>query len=294
MGLPGRKTDSMALISMCAYDTGANQRAPLIRQTLESLLRTVNFSRHRIIVVVNSSTEESAADICAFLEKAGKNADAIWLPENVGTARGINKAWLTRQEGEHAVKMDDDVVIHRAGWVDEMEEAIARDPRIGIIGLKRKDLMEKPDAQEQRFRSTLHMLPHENGQRWLIVEQVEHVMGTCQMFNAALLEKIGYFYQPRLYGFDDSLAAVRCRVAGFYNCFMPSYEIDHIDDGGTAYQDWKGKHAWEDMAEYNRLKEGYLTGRVPIWYGPNGEQDQQPATPAAPARIGWAMPGMTR
>ena len=28
----------MALLSMCCYDTGANQRAPLIRQTLESLL----------------------------------------------------------------------------------------------------------------------------------------------------------------------------------------------------------------------------------------------------------------
>lgn len=283
----------MALLSMCCYDTGANQRAPLIRQTLDSLLRTVDFSKHRIIIVVNASTEESAAHIADFLKQVGKNGDAIWLPENVGTARGINKAWLTRQDGEHAIKMDDDVVIHSPGWVDEIEEAINRDPRIGIIGLKRKDLMEKPDAEEPRFRSTLELLPHQPGQRWIVVERVEHVMGTCQMFNAALLEKIGYFYQPRLYGFDDSLAAVRCRVAGFYNCFLPHYEIDHIDDGTTQYQEWKGKHAWEDMAEYNRLKDGYVSGRIPIYYGPNGEQETTPAGPVEAAPIGWRTPNLT-
>lgn len=283
----------MALISMCVYDTGVNQRAPLVKRTLESLLRTVDFTRHRIILVVNASTEESAEHIADFLKQAGKKSDAIWLPENVGTARGINRAWITRQEGEHAVKMDDDVVIYSPGWVDEMEEAISRDPRIGIIGLKRKDLLETPDAEEPRFRSTLKRIPHHAGQRWIDVEIVEHVMGTCQMFNAALLEKIGFFYQPGLYGFDDSLAAVRCLVAGFYNCFIPHYEIDHIDDGQTPYQEWKGKHAWQDMAEYNRLKDGYLSGKIPIWYGPNGEQDAQPTAPAQAARIGWAIPNLS-
>lgn len=264
----------MALLSMCIYDTGDNQRAPLVKRTLDSLLETVDFSRHRIVLVVNSSTEESVEYITQFLKRVGENAEVIWCQENVGTARGINKAWLQRKPGEHAVKMDDDVVIHSAGWVDEMEEAIQRDPSIGIIGLKRKDLAEKPDAAEPRFRSTLKMLPHENGQRWIVVEQVEHVIGTCQMFNAELLERIGYFYQPRLYGFDDSLAAVRCKVAGFYNCFLPHYEIDHIDEGTTGYQKEKEKSAMQDMAEYNRLKDGYLSGSIPIWYGPNGEQPQ--------------------
>ena len=282
----------MALIAMCIYDTGANQRAPLVKRTLDSLLKTVDFNRHRIVLVVNASTDESAAHIGDFLKQAGKNADVIWLPENVGTARGINRAWLTRQEGEHAVKMDDDVVIHSPGWVDEMEEAISRDSRIGIIGLKRKDLLETVDAEDQRFRSVLKRLPHQAGQRWIDIEIVEHVMGTCQMFNAALLEKIGYFYQPRLYGFDDSLAAVRCRVAGFYNCFLPHYEIDHIDDGQTPYQEWKGREAWQDMAEYNRLKDGYLNGSIPIWYGPNGEQDAPPVQAEA-GRYGWTIPNLS-
>lgn len=284
----------MALISMCCYDTGANQRAPLIRQTLESLLRTVDFARHRIIIVVNASTEESAGHIADFLKQAGPNADVIWLSENVGTARGINKAWLTRQEGEHAIKMDDDVVIHRAGWVDEMEEAISRDSGIGIIGLKRKDCWETPWHADPFYRSSIFMLPHQPGQRWIIVERVHHVMGTCQMYSSALLDKIGYMYQPGLYGWDDVLAAARSEAAGFYNCFLPHYEIEHIDPGATPYQGWKGERATADRPNLDQLREDYRTGRVPIWYGPNGEQDQQPATPAGPARYGWAMPGMTR
>jgi hypothetical protein len=85
------------------------------------------------------------------------------------------------------------------------------------------------------------------------------------MFNSALLDKIGYLYQPRLYGFDDSLAAIRCQVAGFYSCFLPHIEIDHIDTGETAYQGWKQKHAGEDMAEYNRLKHGYMDGSINIY-----------------------------
>jgi thiaminase len=85
------------------------------------------------------------------------------------------------------------------------------------------------------------------------------------MFNSALLDKIGYLYQPRLYGFDDALAAVRCEVAGYASVFLPHIEIDHIDTGETAYQGWKEKHAGEDMAEYNRLKDAYRKGTRPIF-----------------------------
>lgn len=278
---------------MCCYDTGANQRAPLIRQTLDSLLRTVDFSKHRIIIVVNASTEESAAHIADFLKQVGKNGDAIWLPENVGTARGINKAWLTRQEDENAIKMDDDVVIHQAGWVDEMEEAIQYDPEIGIIGLKRKDCWEKPWHPDEFYRSELKMFDLPAGHPWIIVEKVHHVMGTCQMYNSALLDKIGYLYQPGLYGWDDVLAASRSEAAGFYNCFLPHFRIDHIDHGTTPYQEWKGKSAWADRPDLDKLREDYRTGRVPIWYGPNGEQETAPAGPAEAAPIGWRTPNLT-
>lgn len=249
----------MALIAMAVFDNEENGRTEYTRRTLEDMRDTDGMSDHRVIVVDNGSCE-ATKDLLRLHDWI----EVITLPENIGTARAVNKAWQLRKEGEHCVKMDNDVVIHQSGWADQMERAIQLDPSIGIVGLKRKDCWEEPSRNDY-YKSSLEMLPHVAGEPWVVVERVNHVMGTCQMFNSALLDKIGYLYQPRLYGFDDSLAAIRCQVAGFYSCFLPHIEIDHIDSGGTPYQDWKEKHAGEDMAEYNRLKQGYMDGSISIY-----------------------------
>jgi len=89
------------------------------------------------------------------------------------------------------------------------------------------------------------MLPHTGGHEWQIVEKVKHVIGSCVLHNYALLDKIGYLYQPSLYGYDDVIMSHRTHLAGFYSCFLPHINIDHIDDGQTPYQDWKHKHSGE-------------------------------------------------
>ena len=249
----------MALIAMAVFDTEENGRTEYTAKTLETLYLTVNTRKHRIVIVDNGSCEATQT----LLNKAAR-IEVIRLHENIGTAKAVNKAWQLRKDGEHCIKMDNDVVIHSRDWVEDMECAIKLDPAIGIVGLKRKDCWEEP-SRADFYKSSLEMLPHVPGEPWVVVERVNHVMGTCQMFNSALLDKIGYLYQPRLYGFDDALAAIRCQVAGFYSCFLPHIEIDHIDTGSTAYQGWKEKHAGEDMAEFNRLKNGYLSGTIPVY-----------------------------
>lgn len=248
----------MALIAMAVFDTEENGRSEYTLETLKSLFWTVK--GHRIVVVDNASCEETKR----ILRDCANFIEVITLTENVGTAKAVNKAWQLRKAGENCIKMDNDVVIHQSGWVEQMENAISKDPTIGIVGLKRKDCWEEP-SRTDFYKSELQMLPHVAGEPWVVVERVNHVMGTCQMFSSELLDKIGYLYQPRLYGFDDALAAIRCQVAGFYSCFLPHIEIDHIDTGATAYQGWKEKHAGEDMAEYNRLKNGYYSGTIPVY-----------------------------
>jgi len=254
----------MALIAMCCFDTDENNRTQYTKRTLQSLMQTVNMARHRIIVVDNASCEATKRVLRDF----DPYIKVITLGQNLGTAKGINMAWLEREPGEHAIKMDNDVVIHSTGWVEEMEEAIMLDSKIGIVGLKRKDCWEKPTHENPHYKSTLELLGGVN-HKWIPIEKVNHVMGTCQMFNSALLDKIGYLYQPRLYGFDDSLAAIRCQVAGFYSCFIPHIEIDHIDTGETPYQGWKEKHSGEDMVAFNQIKNAYLNGTKPIYCDSN-------------------------
>lgn len=264
----------MALISMAVFDTEENKRTEYTQRTIESLLNTVDFTKHRLIIVDNNSCQatkdlfQKMADVFSMQEKDSNVPVLITLPENVGTARAINEAWKYRKPGESAIKMDNDVVVNYHGWVDEMEEAIARDSAIGIIGLKRKDLIQTTWNEDVHYRSHYKMLPHEPGQRWICVEQTSDVIGTCTMFNELLLEKVGYSYQPGKYGFEDNLFCHRSRLAGFYNCFLSHIDIDHIDSGLTTYQQWKEKHSDEHFAQYKKLVVGMINGNTSIYYNP--------------------------
>lgn len=267
----------MALIAMAVYDTEENDRTWMTERTLSSLLDVVDLDIHRLIVVDNASCKKTKG----LLEHYKKGADLVFeksmqiitLPENIGTALAINKAWALREPGEHAVKMDNDVVIDTLDWLNILEECVEREPNIGIIGLKRKDCIETPWHENTWYRSELLMLPHEPGQKWLIVEKVNHVMGTCQLYSSACLDTIGYLYQmDELYGFDDALASIRAQIAGFITVHYPSIEIEHIDPGGDAYAEWKKEVSSMAMGKYNALIRAYRLGYVPIYYNEEGKQ----------------------
>lgn len=254
----------MSLIAVAVYDTEENKRSEYTEKTLLSILKTVDLRVHQLIVVDNNSCEETKQILNEWQSKM--KIKVITLPENIGTARAINKAWKLRKPGQHCIKMDNDVVINQYGWVESMEEAIDRDPKIGIVGLKRKDLAERPDSDNEWYRSALYFLAHEPGQSWIPFEEVQHVMGTCQMFSSHCLDKLGYLNQPGIYGFDDSLASFRARVAGFVVGFLPHIQIDHIDNFETPYWKVKNDLAGEQMDAYNKLIQEYANGTRPIYY----------------------------
>jgi GT2 family glycosyltransferase len=255
----------MALIGMAVFSTAENKKDECLEKTLESLANTVDFAKHRIMLSVNAKTDRTVdllLDYRWMIQNVFHNGD------NIGTAEAINKVWKRREPGENAIKMDDDVVIHQAGWADIMEDAIARDPQLGIIGLKRRDCWEHTRHDDPELRSQLYQLPHIAGQRWITVEKMNHVMGTCQMYSSALLDKIGYLYQPKTYGYDDVLASHRSHIAGFYNCMLTGIDIEHIDEGNTPFQSWKEKHAGECTDEMIQTFREYKGGVRSIYYNP--------------------------
>jgi GT2 family glycosyltransferase len=263
----------MALIAMAVWDTEDNKRTLYTRKTINSLFHTVDFTKHRLIISDNGSCGATYAFYDFLKMKYPDLFDLnrikiIFNNENLGTAEAINKAWFLRLPGENAIKMDNDVVIHHSNWIEEMEESIKREPKIGIIGLKRKDCWENPAHPDPFYRSKLVMLPHVPGEKWMIVEEVNHVMGTCQMYSSALLDKIGYLQQPALYGFDDAWAAVRCKIAGFTSAFLPHIDIDHIDTGDTPYQKWKEDHSGKLWDTYHKTIADWKSGKTSIYYDP--------------------------
>lgn len=266
----------MALIAIAIYDTHENKRTQVTKRMIDATLTKIDFSRHSVWFVDNNSCDETKRT----LEELVPRCHVLTLPANIGTARAINKAWANRMPGEHCVKMDNDCIVNdpwRGNWVDEMEDYINRDPSIGIVGLKRKDLLESPTNETEWWRSTLRLLPHRPGERWMVIEECMHVIGTCQMYGSKLLDKIGYLYQMGgLYGFDDGLAAVRAHVSGFSCGFIPYIPIDHIDpqdEVGTSmlYQKWKEKYSGTFMTRYHEVANEYVDKKRSVWQGPEDE-----------------------
>lgn len=254
----------MSLIAMAVWDTDENKRTEYTEATLLSLRDTVDLDKHKLIVVDNCSCLSTQLLYSKLVNRMG-NAEIIFMPENAGTARAINQAWIKRHPGEHCIKMDNDVVINQSGWVEEMERAIATDNQIGIIGLKRKDVWQFPGHSDPNLKSELIMLPHQNGEQWIVVERCADIIGTCTMFNSDLLDKVGYSYQPGLYGYEDVLFCHRSHLAGFYNCFLPHIDIEHIDTGATPYQHWKEKHAGDNTSAMIEIFKAYVNGTRPIY-----------------------------
>lgn len=266
----------MSMISIAVYDTVENQRTKFTKETLSGLLETVDFNKHRLFIIDNASCKQThdfyKTFSATFTERfTPSNLTIIYNESNIGTARAINKAWKLRKPGEHCVKMDNDVVIHSKGWLDEMEFAVKKQPEIGIIGLKRKDLEEYPEHPNPDFRSKLIQIPHERGERWVTVEAVGHVIGTCQMYSGRMLDikkednGFGFLYQPGIYGFDDVLAAYRAAAIGFWSVFLPHIEIDHIDPGGDAYTEEKREYVREYVKGVHIRGHEYLDQVRPVW-----------------------------
>lgn len=255
----------MSLITMAVYSTEENKKDEYLSQTLHSLEKTVDFSKHRLILVVNAMTKVTGEIMYKFNEII---EDTIYNGENLGTAEAINLGWKTRQPNENAVKMDDDVIIHQAGWMDLMDALCWDDKWIGQVGLKRKDLIESPDNPNEFYRSKIYDIAG------IKVEQCHHIMGTCVMHSANLLNELGYMWQPKLYGFDDSLMSLRSELAGFKNVFIPEIEIDHIDPGQTPFQTWKQNEAniylaqKDGISEYETICNEYKLGIRDIYYNP--------------------------
>lgn len=252
------------IIGVAVYDTEQNERSGYTKKTFESLVNTVNPRTTRVIFIDNDSCEETKK----FLSEAEKNSfvEVITNDSNLGTAEAINLAMKQRKEDQYFVKMDNDVVIYESGWIEKMIRCFERDPALGVLGLKRKDLPNQPDSE--KYPTELKFLPHELGEPWLIVETCEDIIGTCTMYSPALLKAVGYLYQPTVYGFDDVLMCVRARLCGFYNAFYPSIEIEHIDDGKNPFTDWKKKHAGKYLGKIDGIIRDYADGMRDLYYNP--------------------------
>lgn len=254
------------LIAMPVWDTKENNRSELTAKSLLALMQSITID-DRVIVSDNGSCDLTHYVYATILERFN-NISVLYNGENLGIAGGVNQAWRLAEAGEVLCKIDNDCIINTPGWTKTVEFVLARMPSIGILGLKRKDLPERPSSTEPHYRTRLLMVDHNPGEPWIVIEEANHVMGTCYSFNPSMLPQFGYLQQPdTVYGFDDAIAAARAHKLGFSTCFLPSVDIDHIDAANAeVYTKWKSDAAAVGMSKYGAYLRGMNAGTIPLYY----------------------------
>lgn len=215
-------------------------------------MATVDLNKHRWVIVNNSCDMETQGYLDALSHHM--NITIHHLPENVGTARGINIGLRTRQPGEMCIKCDDDLTWSVSGWVEQLEKYCKGN--IGILGLKRDDIWQRTDHENLNYRTKME------GK----LEICPDIMGTCTAYNPAMLDKVGLLTQPGLYGFDDTIFSVRSIAAGFRNAFLPHIKITNLDKGGTEYTEWKKWEAGRRLVEAGEYMEMIKNGIISYFY----------------------------
>lgn len=236
-----------SLIVQCVYATKDNNKLPIVKECIASLMATVNLKKHRWIMVNNSCNQETEVYLDS-IPTDGLNVTIIHLKENVGTARGINIGLRTREPGEICIKCDDDLAWCSSGWVDELEVMIIKRPKIGILGLKRDDVYGDFIKEGKLLWS-------------------HDIFGTCTAYNPAMLDKCGYGFQPsENYGYDDSIWSCRSEAAGFKNAFYTVVKIVNLDKGGTTYTEWKKREAGTYLQEASIMMDMIKNGELTYFY----------------------------
>jgi GT2 family glycosyltransferase len=257
------------LINIAVFDTDQNKRTAYTITTYESLMKTVNFDTTEIVFIDNASCNKTKKFLKSIVSD---KVHLITNESNEGTAMAINRGiYKYSTKDTYNIKCDNDITFDSYGWADEMVKCIETDKSIGILGLKRKDLPNQPSSKE--YPTVIDFIPkHEIGEIWfkdkIMIEWCDDIIGSCTLFNPLLLDKIGYSWQPALYGFEDCLLCTRSTIAGFRNAFLPLIGINHIDIGTNPFTEWKRNQAHVYWDKFEEAKADFISGKRDIYYSP--------------------------
>ena len=264
------------LIAITTYDTPENNRSNSTLKCLQALREKTNFitSHHRIIISDNGSTATDTINELRLLERT-RMATVLWNGKNIGTAYAINRAWKLRQPNEICCKMDNDIIHKTDGWCDQMEDTLLRDSHIGFLGLKRHNGRQyptnNPNHLDPVYKSTLHLLPQQDGNEWRCIEQVRYVIGSCVACRPDFLTSFGYYEKVMsAYGFEDLLASVRCWVLGYCNAYLHGPIIYHHEEESADHTADKELVAKMNFPVFCRLQNEYIQHIRPPYVPYNG------------------------
>jgi hypothetical protein len=206
------------LMCMLSYN-----RQPFTKRALETFfegtLEPIN------LIIIEQGSGEPAKKLCKFLDgkitENGSTIKIVWNDENIGIPLGLNQALDYRNQEQHFLKLDNDVIIPNdckywlSAMVDIVENHPDNDP-IEILGLSPFD-WNRPINE----RGNLRPISLKNGNSYEI-EQANHCLLEMGLFlSKQVINRVGKFNSKGLkYGYEGVWyqGKANCSRAYFHTC----------------------------------------------------------------------------
>jgi len=218
---------------MVTYD-----RIEFTRQAIDALIRHTNHPY--VLTVVDNASRDGTQAYLRELQRKGVVRNLLLLPENIGVARASNLAWSQEPAAAHYLKLDNDIVIQKPGWLGMMVEVIDKLPELGAVGYN--------------FESS--SFPAQDVRACRIRLKTGNLGGACYLVPKRVHERLGFWCEDYgLYGEEDADYSARLELAGLKNAYMEDENIGVHLPGGKAGRIDPLSYAADDPEELHSHRE---------------------------------------
>ncbi|MBM3801338.1 MAG: glycosyltransferase [Acidimicrobiia bacterium] len=208
-------------------------RLEFTKQAIEAVVRLTDFPY--TLTAVDNCSQDGTQEYLKELKRGGALKNLILLDENIGIARASNLAWQQEPEADYYLKLDNDIVLQKPGWLNRLVGTADSVPELAALAYN-----FEPESYPLETIQGCRIQP----------KRKANLGGACYLIPKRAHEALGYWCEDYgLYGEEDHDHSVRLRLAGFLNAYMEDEEIGIHLPGGRAGKIDPVSHQTEDSNE---------------------------------------------
>lgn len=235
------------------------------KATLDTLEASITKDGPIKLVIIDNGSGPEMED---YLRSRPWKLDDVYvncLGQNVGCPKALNIALEHREQGQHVVKIDNDVETLTHGWVEKTADLIEsykeQGMQLGLISAMYENIFRGRGAVKA---------PSHNGHG---VYSFSHAIGHALWHTGEFMDAVGHFdvlADDHLYGFEDNIMSVKAQALGIGICAWSGWQVKNIQRwSALGKKPVVSEHVEKMRPLYNaRVARILSTGNV--WTGPDG------------------------
>lgn len=188
-------------------------RIELTRQCLPSLKRCADHPH--VLSVVDKGSQDGTREYLRELQKQGLVDNVFLLSRNMGISCAANFGWAAL-DAPFSLRVDNDMLFKRPGWLSRMVALCARNPEIGMLALHYT--ANEFDTIRLRSGDVACLRPGLG------------CPGCCTLIRRDVHERLGFWCEDYgLYGEEDADYSHRALLAGLVCAYLPTEDGAALD-----------------------------------------------------------------